>query len=437
MTETRLPASHVHSDTARVHPPSGAVEPLDIATQQLESVLKRLDLSEFAAQMLKHFERTTCVTFPVRMDDGHVELFNGYRVIHNTTRGPGKGGIRYATDLELREVSALAMWMTWKCAVVDIPFGGAKGGVQCDVRKMSLSELERVTRRYTFEISPLIGPDTDIPAPDMNTNEQIMAWMMDTYSMGRGKTVLGVVTGKPLALGGSQGRRQATGRGCLDVVLNALEKVGIAPDNARLVVQGFGNVGMHAALIASKELGMRVVGISDVTGAVANPRGIDVEALVEHVQKTGGVTDFPHAEMIDPADLLLLDCDVAIPAATASQITEKNADRIRARIVAEAANGPTTPAADAILNDKGVLILPDILCNAGGVTVSYFEWVQGLQSFFWSEDQVNEQLRRIMQTAFERTWALADKEKCDMRTAALMIGVKSVAAAAELRGLYP
>lgn len=417
--------------------PASAVEPLEIALEQLDSVAARLHLPEFAHKSLRRCERTLSVNFPVRMDDGRIEVFNGYRVLHNNTRGPGKGGIRYAPDLELDEVSAMAMWMTWKCAVVDIPFGGAKGGVRCDVRHMSRSEIERMTRRYTFEISPFISPETDIPAPDMNTDEQIMAWMMDTYSMGHGRTVLGVVTGKPIALGGSHGRRQATGRGCMFVTIKALEKLSIAVDGARMVVQGFGNVGMNAALIASAEYGMRIVGVSDVTGAIANAKGLDMPALAKYAHETGSILGFPEAEEIDPADLLLLPCEVALPAAVASQITAANADQVRARIVAEAANGPTTPAADKILANRGVTVLPDILCNSGGVSVSYFEWVQDLQSFFWSEAQVNAQLKRMMEAAFDRTWELAEKDKCDLRTAALMIGVSTVAAAAETRGLYP
>lgn len=417
--------------------PVGMVEPLEIALAQLQATVNRLNMSEFARKMLAHFERTLTVTFPVRMDDGHIEMFTGYRVLHNTMRGPGKGGVRYAPDLDLDEVSALAMWMTWKCAVVDIPFGGAKGGVQCDVRKLSRPELERLTRRFTFEISPVISPEMDIPAPDMNTNEQIMAWMMDTYSMGKGKTVLGVVTGKPVSIGGSHGRKQATGRGVLFVVLRALEKLGMKVEETRVAVQGFGNVGMHAALIAAHDYSMKVVAISDVAGAIANPAGINVEALAAYSAEHGSIVGFPDAQAIPPADLLTIECDVLIPAAIASQITELNAHHVKARIVAEAANGPTTPAADAILHDNGILVLPDILANAGGVTVSYFEWVQDLQSFFWSEEQVNEQLRRIMQSAFDRTWTVAEQEHCTLREAAMIIGVKTIAQAAEMRGLYP
>lgn len=412
------------------------MKPLDIALAQLDQVGQRMQLSDFAHKMLRRFERTFMVTFPIRMDDGRIQLFDGYRVVHNTNRGPGKGGVRYSPDVDVDEVRALSMWMTWKCSVVDLPFGGAKGGVCCDPRSMSKGEIERLTRRFTFEISPLIGPNLDIPAPDMNTNEQTMAWMMDTYSMGHGSTVLGVVTGKPLTLGGSHGRKQATGRGVIFVVLKAMEKLGIKPRGATVAVQGFGNVGMYAALIA-EEQGMKVIAISDVTGAVHNPKGIDVKALAAYTEKNGSIADFPGADKMDPADLLLLECDVLIPAAVASQITEANAPNIQARIIAEAANGPTTPSADAILRENRVLVLPDILANAGGVTVSYFEWVQDLQSFFWTEEQVNERLKTIMQNSFDRTWTLAQQQRCDLRTAALMIGMKTVAEASEWRGLYP
>ncbi|MCX7019572.1 MAG: Glu/Leu/Phe/Val dehydrogenase [bacterium] len=423
---------------AEWHGPPGTIDPLDMATEQLRAVAERMGLEQNTFNMLAHFERTLKVAFPVRMDDGTIRIFEGYRVLHNTNRGPGKGGIRFHHDVTLNEVSAMAMLMTWKCALVDIPFGGAKGGVRCDVSAMSRNELERLTRRYTFEISPVIGPEIDIPAPDLNTSEQIMAWMMDTYSMGRGRTVLGVVTGKPITLGGSHGRRQSTARGCLVVILMALEKLGMSPAGARLVIQGFGNVGMNAALIAAREYGMSVVGAGDHKTSFCNPRGLDVAAMAEHAQRHGSLEGFTgDAESVTADELLLLDCDVLVPAAIAEQITVINAGRVSARVIAEAANGPTTPEADAVLNDRGILVLPDILANAGGVTVSYFEWVQDLQSFFWSEEQVNNQLRAIMSNAFDRVWSLAEKEKCDLRTAALMLGVNTIARAAELRGLYP
>ncbi|MGC8742191.1 MAG: Glu/Leu/Phe/Val family dehydrogenase [Candidatus Sumerlaeaceae bacterium] len=408
-----------------------------MALYQLRVTAERLGLSQDMFNMLRRFERILTVCFPVRMDDGHIELFQGYRVLHNTSRGPGKGGIRYSPSVDVNEIAALAMWMTWKCAIVDIPFGGAKGGVCCDPRQMSMGEVERLTRRYTFELSPFIGPELDVPAPDMNTNEQTMAWIMDTYSMGKGVTVLGAVTGKPLVLGGSHGRNQATGRGVMHVVAEAMARQKMRTKNARIVVQGFGNVGRNVALIAHREYGMKVIAVADQYGAVYHPKGLDVEALAVHVDRTGRVPGFPNAEPISPAELLELECDVLVPAAVENQITIANADRIRARIVAEAANGPTTPQADEILRNRGILILPDILTNAGGVTVSYFEWVQGLQSFFWTEQQVNEQLQKVMVNAFNRVCKMAEREKCDLRTAALLIGVRTVAEATERRGLYP
>ncbi len=423
--------------TPQAEQKEGAVDPLEMALYQLRVAAERLGLSQNIFNMLRRFERIVTFCFPVRMDDGRIELFQGYRVLHNTSRGPGKGGIRYSPAVDVNEIAALAMWMTWKCAVVDIPFGGAKGGVCCDPRQLSLGEIERLTRRFTFELSPFIGPDLDVPAPDMNTNEQTMAWMMDTYSMGKGVTVLGAVTGKPIVLGGSHGRNQATGRGVLHIIEQALKRLKRRPRNIRLVVQGFGNVGRNVALIAQHEYGMKVIGVSDQYGAIYNPKGIDVDDLGRHVDATGRIPGYPKAEPLSQADLLELECEVLVPAAVENQITIINADRIKAHIVAEAANGPTTPEADAILREKGILVLPDILTNAGGVTVSYFEWVQDLQSFFWTEQQVNEQLRNIMVRAFERVWNLAQKEKCDLRTAALMIGVRTVAEATERRGLYP
>ncbi|MBX7244326.1 MAG: Glu/Leu/Phe/Val dehydrogenase [Candidatus Sumerlaeaceae bacterium] len=417
--------------------PPGTFDLLEMANLQLLEVCERMNLSQDSFNMLRRFERVFAVTIPIRMDNGHIEIFDGYRVLHNTLRGPGKGGIRYSPDVNVNEVSALAMWMTWKCAVVDIPFGGAKGGVRCDPKKMSRNEIEQLTRRFTFEISPVIGPTQDIPAPDMNTNEQVMAWMMDTYSMGAGRTVLGVVTGKPLTLGGSQGRRQATARGCLFVAAEAMEKLGIKTRGASIVIQGFGNVGMHAALLAASEYGMKVIGIGDYRESLYNAKGIDVERLAVHAAEHGTIAGFAGAEIITADQLLALECDVLLPAATAEQITRMNAPAVRAKIVCEGANGPTTPEADKILADRGILVLPDILANAGGVTVSYFEWVQDLQSFFWSEEHINAQLKTIMTKAFRRVWDLAQKEKCDMRTAAMLLGVKTIATASELRGLYP
>jgi glutamate dehydrogenase (NAD(P)+) len=423
--------------TPQVEQMAGAVDPLEMALYQLRTAAERLGLSQDMFNMLRRLERITTFCFPVRMDNGNIELFQGYRVMHNTSRGPGKGGIRYSPAVDVNEIAALAMGMTWKCAVVDIPFGGAKGGVCCDPRKLSPGEIERLTRRFTFELSPFIGPDLDVPAPDMNTNEQTMAWMMDTYSMGKGVTVLGAVTGKPLVLGGSHGRSQATGRGVLHVVAEAMKRLKMRAKGARIVVQGFGNVGRNVALIAYREYGMKVIGVADQFGAIHNSNGIDIEALAAHVDRTGRIPGYPEAEPIAPAELLELECDVLIPAAVENQITIANAERIKPRIVAEAANGPTTPEADEVLRRRGILVLPDILTNAGGVTVSYFEWVQDLQSFFWTEEQVNEQLHNIMVRAFERAWQLAEREQCELRTAALMIGVRTVAEATQRRGLYP
>lgn len=417
--------------------PPGTHDPFEMAKQQLASVADRISISRNALSMVEECERALTVNFPVRMDDGHIQRFVGHRVQHSTIRGPGKGGVRFHPDVTLNEVKALAMWMTWKCAVVDIPYGGAKGGVCCDPKKLSAGELERLTRRFTFEISPMIGPNSDIPAPDVNTNEQIMAWMMDTYSMGKGYPVLGVVTGKPVSLGGSEGRAQATSRGCLYVVGEALKKLKLKPKGMRVAVQGFGNAGLNAALIAEEEYGMQLVAASSSTGAVYNPKGISAKKLAAHMQANKTVNGFKGAEPIERDDLLTVDCDLLIPAALENQITSVNATRIKARLIAEAANGPTTPEADRILATQGTVVLPDILANAGGVTVSYFEWVQDLQSFFWTEQEVNKQLKRIMTRAFERIWDVAKREGCDLRTAAMMFAVKSVATAADRRGLYP
>ena len=417
--------------------PPGTVDPLSMALEQLKCASERLGLSQDDYSMISHFESALHVEFPVRMDSGDIGVYRGYRIRHSTSRGPAKGGIRYSPEVTLNEVKALAMWMSWKCAVVDLPFGGAKGGVCCDTRTMSRTEIERMTRRFTFEISPMLGPDRDIPAPDVNTNEQIMAWMMDTYSMGRGHVVLGVVTGKPIEIGGSQGRRQATARGCLYILERAMEMQKMKTRGTELVIQGFGNVGMNAAIIATTQYGMKVTGVSDYAGGVFNPNGIDIDRLVAWVDKNRTVVGFPEADAVAHDDFLTLKCDALIPAAVENQITEINAHRINTRFVAEAANGPTTPSADRILNERGITVLPDILVNAGGVTVSYFEWVQDLQSFFWSEDEVNAKLKRIMLAAFDRVLATARQQKCDLRTAALMNGIGTVAQAASLRGLYP
>ncbi|MGH9651435.1 MAG: Glu/Leu/Phe/Val family dehydrogenase, partial [Terriglobales bacterium] len=356
------------------------------------------------------------------MDNGHLEVFTGFRVQHSIARGPAKGGIRYSPDVTLDEVRALASWMTWKCAVVNIPFGGAKGGVICDPRKLSQIELEKITRRYTAELVEFLGPEKDVPAPDMNTNEQTMAWIMDTYSMHMRHTVTAVVTGKPLDLGGSRGRREATGRGLMIVSDEALKKLKLNVEDTRVIVQGFGNVGSNAAKLMHEQ-GYRIVGISEIDGAVYNPKGIDMDALFEHKGREGVIRGFPGAESVDPAEFLLMDCDILIPAATENVITSQNAEKIKARILVEGANGPTTAAADEILAEKGVFVMPDILANAGGVTVSYFEWVQDRQGYFWKESVVNEQLEHIMRESFEDVVRYADTHGVNNRIAAYMLAI--------------
>ncbi len=403
---------------------------------QLDTVAARLSLDVNIHERLRYPRRALVVSIPTRMDDGHTEVFIGYRVHHNTVLGPTKGGLRYHMDVNLGEVTALAMLMSWKCAIMGLPYGGAKGGVRCNPSTMSRAELEHMTRRYTAEIILLIGPDLDIPAPDLGTDEQTMAWMMDTYSMTQGKTVPGVVTGKPLILGGSAGRREATGRGIVYALYQAARHLSQELKGRRVVVQGFGNVGGVAARLLWRE-GALVVGISDVQGGIYNPNGLDVRQLEAHVAEAGGVAGFPGADAVSNTELLELPCDVLIPAAVGSQIRQDNADRIKAAVIAEGANGPTTPEADAILRDRGVTVIPDVLANAGGVVVSYFEWVQGLQYYFWRESEITARLQEIMSRAFNRVWGIATKEGTDLRTAALMEGVRRVAEAFKLRGLYP
>ena len=409
---------------------------LDSALTQLDAVAERLRLDPWVHQAFRQPVRALTVAVPTLMDDGRVEVFTGYRVQHNNVLGPTKGGIRYHWELDLEEVSALAMWMTWKCSLMGLPYGGAKGGVRCDPRRMSLREIERMTRRYTSEIIIMIGPETDIPAPDLYTNEQIMAWMMDTYSMQRGMTIPGVVTGKPLLLGGSLGRNEATGRGVFYVTAEVAKDLGLDLEGAPVVVQGFGNVGSMAARMFYEE-GCGVVAVSDLEGGVFNPKGLDIHKLIEHSRETGGVAGFPDADRITNAELLTLPCAILVPAAIGGQITEANAARLQARLVAEAANGPTTPAGDRILRERGITVVPDILANAGGVVVSYFEWVQDIQFYFWKEREINERLREIMTAAYQRVLAFAHEEAVDLRTAALTLGVKRVADAQKLRGLYP
>jgi glutamate dehydrogenase (NAD(P)+) len=413
-----------------------AINPWAVAQEQFDLAADRLDLDPDIRRVLRRPRRELTVSVPVRMDDGSTQVFEGYRVHHNITRGPAKGGIRYHQDVTLDEVRALAMWMTWKCAVVGIPFGGAKGGVVVDPRMLSRHEVEGLTRRYTTEISILLGPDSDIPAPDVNTNAQTMAWIMDTYSMHVGHTVPAVVTGKPVHLGGSLGRREATGHGVTFALQAMADARGEKLDGMRAVVQGFGNVGSYFALSAQR-LGVKTIAIGDVGGAVANEDGIDAPTAARWVEQHRTVAGLPGAHPIDPAELLELECDILVPAALENQITVANAHRIRARIVAEGANGPTTPEADRILAGKGVFMIPDILCNAGGVTVSYFEWVQDLNRDFWDHATVVEKLRSIMFRSFDEVFAMSRREECDMRTAAYLLAVDRVAQATAERGIYP
>jgi glutamate dehydrogenase (NAD(P)+) len=409
---------------------------LEVALAQLDAVAERLKLDPGIHKRLRQPQRSLIVSVPTLMDDGRLEVFTGFRVQHDLTMGPTKGGVRYHPGVNLEEVTALAMLMTWKCALMSLPYGGAKGGVCCDATRMSQGELERMTRRYTSEIISIIGPDRDIPAPDMYTNEQIMAWMMDTYSMQQGITSPGVVTGKPLLLGGSLGRHEATGRGVYYILKAAAREHGVPFKGAKAVVQGFGNVGSVAARLLYEE-DCRVVAVSDSHGGIYNPRGLDIAKLLTERADEGSVSQHHDGDRITNQELLELDCDILVPAATGGQITRNNADRVRARIVAEGANGPTTPEADQILAAKKVVVIPDILANAGGVTVSYFEWVQDLQQYFWHEHEINDRLSEVMTAAFQRVLALSRKEQVDLRTAALMLAVSRVAEAKRLRGLYP
>ena len=413
-----------------------ALNPFAEAVAQFDAAAERLNLSQELRAILRAPKRELTVNFPVRMDDGRVEMFTGYRVQHNINRGPAKGGIRFDANVSIDEVRALAMWMTWKCAVVNIPFGGAKGGVIVDPRQLSRTELERLTRRYATEIAGVIGPESDIPAPDVNTNPQVMAWIMDTYSMHRGYSVPAVVTGKPLSIGGSEGRMEATGRGVSVVTREACKALGIELKGARVVIQGFGNVGSITARLLH-EAGCKIVSLSDIYGAIYNPDGIDVSLALRYVQEHGTLKDLPGAQPMDSKDALELPCDILIPAALEGQITYQNAPRIKARLIVEAANGPTTTDADAILRERGIDVVPDILANAGGVTVSYFEWVQDLQHFFWAEDEINQRLEHIMTRSFAAVQAKKDEQNCDYRLAAYLLAVARVAEATQVRGIYP
>jgi glutamate dehydrogenase (NAD(P)+) len=407
-----------------------------VAQQQFDAAAEKLDLDDGLRRVLRVPKRELTVNFPVTMDDGRVEVFTGYRVQHNLSRGPAKGGIRYHQDVTLDEVRALSMWMTWKCAVVNIPYGGGKGGVIVDPKQLSQKELEGLTRRFTTELTPLIGPDRDIPAPDVNTNAQTMAWIMDTFSMHHGYTIHGVVTGKPISVGGSLGRNEATARGAVFTLLQASRALRIPLADARVAIQGYGNAGSIAAQLLRAE-GARIVAVSDSSGGIHNPAGLDPDRVLAWKREHGTVVGFPGAGEVTNEEILEVECDILVPAALENQITRHNAPRVKAKIVAEAANGPTTPEADAILHERGVFLIPDILCNAGGVTVSYFEWVQDMQSFFWTEARINESLKEIMDRAFADVHGMSERHSVDMRTAAYMVAVARVAEATTLRGLYP
>jgi glutamate dehydrogenase (NAD(P)+) len=415
---------------------AASINPWLVAQQQFDLAAERLNLDPGLRRVLREPRRELTVHFPVKMDDGSVQVYTGYRVQHNLGRGPAKGGIRYHQDVSLDEVKALAMWMTWKCAVVGIPYGGGKGGVMVDPKKLSQKELEALTRRFFTEIEVLIGPEKDIPAPDVNTNAQIMAWMMDTYSMHVGYTVPGVVTGKPISLGGSEGRNEATARGTVYCIVEAANRLGIDLHRARVAVQGFGNAGSIAAKLIGDE-GSTVVAVSDSSGGIHKPDGLDIGRVIAWKKEHGTVQGFPGSTDISNAALLEVDCDILIPAALENQITASNAGNVRAKLIAEAANGPTTPEADEILFKNGTFMIPDILCNAGGVTVSYFEWVQDLNRDHWSEIVVNAKLKEIMVKAFHETIAIAGRDEIDMRTAAYLLAVQRVADATSMRGLYP
>jgi len=415
----------------------------NMACQQLDRVAKRMNLDPNVHAKMRHCQRALVVSVPIRLDDGRVQVFEGYRVQHNSERGPTKGGVRYHPGVTLDEVKALAMLMTWKCAVIGLPYGGAKGGIVCDPSAMSLGEIERMTRRYTSEISIIIGPAKDIPAPDVNTNPQTMAWMMDTYSMTVGYSVPGVVTGKPIEIGGSQGRGDATGRGVATVLIAAAERLGLHPAQSTVAIQGFGNVGGAAAKFLHGK-GFKVVGVTDVGGGIFNPRGLDVPALLNYARTSPHrqIKGFGGGEYVEGHDaanarLLALPVDILAPCALENQITADNAAAVKAKIIVEGANGPTSPEADEILAQQGVVVVPDILANAGGVTVSYFEWVQDLQSNFWDEEDVNRSLDRLMMRSFHDVYDVAAREKCDLRLAAQILAVNRVARAAALRGIYP
>ena len=407
-----------------------------MARQQFNVAADKLDLDDGMRAVLGSCKREFTVNFPVRMDSGDIQVYSGYRVHHNVVRGPAKGGLRFHPDVSLDEVKALAMWMTWKCAITNIPYGGGKGGVTCDPKSLSRNELERLTRRFATEISPLIGTASDIPAPDVNTDGQIMAWIMDTISMHAGYTDHGIVTGKPISIGGTLGRTEATGRGVMITAREAAKRLGVMMEGARVVVQGYGNVGYWGAYLL-QQMGCKVIAASDSRGAIHVAQGLDPESLLSHKAENGSVMGYPGSESITDKELLELPCDILIPAALEQVITEENAPRIDTRIIVEGANGPTTPEADRIFGDRGIMVIPDILANAGGVVVSYFEWVQGLQSFFWDIDEIRKQLKSILTRATRETIATAEKYDVDLRMGASALGVSRVAEATMVRGIYP
>jgi glutamate dehydrogenase (NAD(P)+) len=424
VTTIEAPTSHLREN------------PFELAQQQLRTVADTFQIDPNLVRVLERCKKAVVVSVPFSRDDGTIEVYEGYRVTHNIARGPSKGGIRYHPDVTLDEVKSLAMWMTWKCALMGIPFGGAKGGVVCNPKELTPGELERMTRRYTSEIVNEIGPEKDIPAPDVGTDPRVMAWIFDTYSMNKGHSVLGVVTGKPLNIGGSLGRLEATARGAHYCIREAVKKQGRSLDGMRVVVQGFGNVGSYLAKFVAED-GAKVVGISDSSGGIHNPNGLDVDLALAHKQETGQLQGLKDTESITNDELLLLDCDVLAPCALEQVITSDNADRIKAKVICEGANGPTTPTADEILDDRGIMVLPDVLANAGGVVVSYFEWVQGLQEYFWKEDEVNARLNDITSRAFHETWATYEAKSTTMRIAAYGLAVQRVSQATLTRGLYP
>ncbi len=425
-----------HHEISQTSDAREEVDLFQVAVEQFEIAADVVGLDDAMRRILSHCQTELTVNFPVEMDDGSVQVFTGHRIQHNSGPGPTKGGIRYHESVSVSEVKALAMWMTWKCAVVGLPFGGAKGGVRVNPKLLSQNELQNLTRRYTVEIAGMIGPTKDIPAPDVNTNPQIMAWIMDTYSMNVGYSVPGVVTGKPLVLGGSEGRAEATGRGCVFAIHEAASVADVKVESSRTVVQGFGNAGEVAARLMA-ESGSSVVGVSDSRGGIHNPNGLDLASVRAHKERTGSVVGFSDADTVTNAELLELDCDILIPAAMERQIDQQNAPKIRARLIAEAANGPTSPEADEILRDRGIFLLPDIFANAGGVTVSYFEWVQALQAFPWTEREVNERLKTIMARSFASVYETSQRHGVHMRTAALVKAIDRVAEFTRLRGIYP